>query len=225
MPAAKTMQVSFILDETGSMSVVKQETISGFNEYIKTLKKEKNAKDIRFTLTQFDSEHVTVVYDGVTLDKVEDRNDENYKPGAMTPLYDAIGKTIRALEKKMKGKKQTGLVIIQTDGAENASKEYSHASIFKMIDEKKKLGWTFVFLGANQDSYLASQTYGIPIGNTMNYAYNQTNSAFASTARGTSAYAQTAGVQTSSFYDPSSTAPVDPQAKPKKKVVKIKLKK
>ena len=170
------MLVSFILDETGSMSVVKQQTISGFNEYIGTLKKEKNAKNILFTLTQFDSLHVSVIYDSVKLEDVADRNDENYRPGAMTPLYDAIGKTIRALEKKLKGEKQSALVIIQTDGEENASKEYNHKDIFNLIDEKKKLGWTFVFLGANQDKYLASQAYGIPLGNTMSYSYAQTDS-------------------------------------------------
>jgi hypothetical protein len=236
MPTVKTMQVSFILDETGSMETVRDATISGFNEYIKTLKKEKNAKSIRFTLTQFDSTHVTVLYDGVTLDKVEDRNYDNYKPGAMTPLYDAVARTIKALEGKVKGKKQSALVIIQTDGEENSSREYTHADVFKMIDEKKKLGWTFVFLGANQDRYIASQQFGIPIGNTMNYRYNQTQSAFANTARGTSNYVSgtgmSVGAQTNTFYDDQSfnVLPTDPKnlaiinPKPKKSKLKAKAK-
>jgi len=208
---AKILQVSFVLDETGSMEIVKQETISGFNEYIDTLKKGKNVKDIRFTLTQFDSEHVNIVYDSVAVNKVAHRDNDNYRPGAMTPLYDAVGKTIRALEKKVKGKKQSALLIIQTDGEENASREYSRDNIFKLIDEKKNLGWTFVFLGANQDRYLASQNFGIPIGNTMTYTYAQTPQAFASTASSTSNYVSGTrgaggtsgqpGAQTNNFYE------------------------
>lgn len=66
----KKLHVSFILDETGSMMSVKGQTISGFNEYLDTLKSEKNSGNIRFTLTQFNSDKVQVVCDGVKLAKV-----------------------------------------------------------------------------------------------------------------------------------------------------------
>lgn len=113
------IQISFILDETGSMQTYKQETMAGFNEYIKGLRESDEAKKMKFTLTKFNSNKVEMVYDSVKLNKVAELNDENYLPDASTPLYDAIGRTIRALETK--GSDHC-LVVIQTDGLENASK-------------------------------------------------------------------------------------------------------
>jgi uncharacterized protein YegL len=196
----KKMLVSFVLDETGSMEIVKSQTISGFNEYIDTLKKEKNSENVLFTLTQFNSDKVAVVYDGVSLGKVIHLNNDTYSPRATTPLYDAIGRTIHSIETKVKGKKQSVLVVIQTDGEENSSKEFNREKIFSLIDEKKKLGWTFAYLGADQDAWAASQLMGISFANTLSYTGSQTTGAFRQVARGTSAYVQSSGTQTDSFY-------------------------
>ena len=192
----KKLLVSFILDETGSMGTVLDKTISGFNEYIDSLKKQEN---VLFTLTQFNSDKVEVVYDSVEVANVAHRNKENYIPRELTPLYDAIGQTISSLEKKAIGKTQPVLVVIQTDGQENFSKEYNSKSIFKKIDEKKKKGWTFVFLGADQDAWLTSQELGISRGNTMSYLGAETQTAFARVAKGTSCYVNTSGMQTTTF--------------------------
>ncbi|NIP23783.1 MAG: VWA domain-containing protein, partial [Phycisphaerae bacterium] len=118
---AKKKYVSFILDETGSMLSVKDQTISGYNEYLDTLKQE---KDVLFTLTKFNSAKVEVVYDAVKIKDVELLTADTYHPTATTPLYDAIGTTITSLEKATKNKKGKKLVVIQTDGLENASKEF-----------------------------------------------------------------------------------------------------
>lgn len=198
---SKKLFISFVLDETGSMQMVKSQTIDGFNEYIKTLKADKNAGNIRFGLTKFNSEKVDIVYDGVKLDKVDSLNDETYQPAALTPLYDAIGQTIRALEAKLDGKKkQTALVVIQTDGQENHSKEFSQAGIFALIDEKKKVGWTFVFLGADQDAWLAGQKLGLDAGNVVSYNSAQTKRAFNRVANATSYYSTTGGTQSRSLF-------------------------
>lgn len=199
---SKKLYVSFILDETGSMGSVKSQTIAGFNEYVETLKAEPNATDIRFALTKFNSDKVDVVYDGVKLSKVDPLTDESYRPSAMTPLYDAIGLTIKALESKFTGKKkQAALVVIQTDGMENYSKEFTSRNIFDMIDEKKKAGWTFVFLGADQDAWIAGQLLGLDRGNVMSYASTQTQGTFQTMARATSYYSQTHGAQTGTLFD------------------------
>lgn len=188
------MHVSFILDETGSMDSVKQQTISGFNEYVGTMKREKNAKDIRFTLTQFNSEKIDVVYDSKKLDKVSPLSDKTYQPNYMTPLYDAIGLTITSMERKLNGKDQKALVVIQTDGLENDSKEYSQKKIFKLIEKKKKKGWTFAFLGADQDAWLASRGLGISRGNTLSYKSAETNAAFRSVAAASALYSRSGGL-------------------------------
>jgi len=199
----KNLYVSFILDETGSMESVKSQTISGFNEYITTLGKDPKSKNICFTLTKFNSNKVDVVYDGENIEWVVPLDNKNYIPDALTPLYDAIGITIRSLEKKLKGENQHALVVIQTDGQENASKEYTRDSIFKLIYEKKKLGWTFAFLGADQDAYLASSTIGISAANTISYSGAETVNAFNRVAVGTQCFTASNGTKTDDFFEDS----------------------
>ena len=76
---AKTL-VSLLLDETGSMQVVKGATISGFNEYIETLKNGDGAEDMRFTMTRFNSEKIETPYDAVDLPDVAELTEETYLP-------------------------------------------------------------------------------------------------------------------------------------------------
>jgi len=197
---AKKMYVSFILDETGSMQGVKEQTISGFNEFVDTLKGEKSAKRVRFTLTKFNSHKVEIVYKGVKISKVKHLDSETYRPAGLTPLYDAIGRTIRSLERILEGKKSKALVVIQTDGRENNSKEFTQKGIFNLIDEKKEAGWTFAFLGADQDAWVASQRLGISKGSTKSYASSQTGKAFQDVAYSTSDYLREKGKQTDKFF-------------------------
>ena len=198
---AKKMFISFILDETGSMQSVKSQTVSGFNEYLETLKEGDDAGRIRFALTQFNAEKVDVVYDGVRLDEVAELTEETYWPTSMTPLYDAIGHTIRALEKRLAGKKRNVLVVIQTDGAENASKEFTQEGIFSLISEKKGAGWTFAFLGADQDAWQTGARLGIERGNVISYASGKTRQTFGKTAAATLNYASSGGEVTTRFFD------------------------
>ncbi len=202
---AKKLFVSFILDETGSMQSVKEATISGFNEYVKTLKGGDDAERIRFTLTQFNAEKVDVVYDGVRLDKVAQLTEETYQPASLTPLYDAIGRTIRALEGRLADKKRNVLVIIQTDGAENASKEFTQEGIFNLIKEKKAANWTFAFLGADQDAWEIGSQLGLDRGNVFSYNSSETRQVFGKTAVSTLNYASSGGTVTRQFFDDETT--------------------
>jgi hypothetical protein len=184
--------VSFILDETGSMRSVKSQTIRGFNEYLATLKEK--PKGVRFTLTQFNSNKVEVVHDGVKLEKVPELTSETYKPNNLTPLYDAIGRTINAI-----GDKENVIIAIQTDGEENHSKEYTREMIYDMIQQKQKDGWTFVFLGADIDAYEASARIGVDVGNVLNYAGVDTTETFRAVGQVTASLTQEGSVKTSNF--------------------------
>lgn len=195
----KKLHISFVLDETGSMRACKEQTIAGFNEYIETLRGEKNAADMRFTLTRFNSQKVDVTHEAVKLSKVALLTDESYQPTHLTPLYDAIGRTVRALEKKA-NKKSGVLVVIQTDGLENYSTEFTRDAIFSLIDEKKKKGWTFAFLGADQDAWLTGQALGLDKGNVMVYCSVQTTQAFRGMAAATVSYSNAGGIQMSTFW-------------------------
>ena len=160
---SKNLLVSFLLDRTGSMINCLQGTITGFNEYINSLKVDKKNKYL-FTLTQFDSDGIDIIHNKVKLDSVIKLDDKNYVPRAMTPLYDAIGKTIKELDKE-----SNVLMVIQTDGEENASKEFTKDKICDLIKAKTKNGWTFVYLGTNQDAWAVGSTLGFLKANTMSY--------------------------------------------------------
>jgi len=169
-------RVAFLLDESGSMSSCKAETIEGFNEYIKKLRNSGNG--IRMTFTKFDSSKVNTLFKDKSIGDVPLLNDDSYQPGAMTPLLDAIGRTIDAMKKF-----KDVLFIIQTDGFENASKEYTRDSIKKKIKEfTDKNGWEFVYLGADQDAFLSGKDYGLSRGQTFSYMSMDTSDVFGSGA-------------------------------------------
>ena len=145
------LHVSLLLDETGSMEDVKEETISGYNKYIKSL------DGVFFTMTKFDSSAIQVVHDAVPIKKVPRLTEDTYVPGAMTPLLDAIGTTIKAM-----GKKKKVLFVVFTDGYENASKEMTKEDVKSLIKDRKKRGWQFVFLGADMDGITEAGAMGFP---------------------------------------------------------------
>lgn len=190
--------VSFILDKSGSMGSVREATISGFNEYVGTLKRD-GKSHYEFTLTLFDTE-VTMPVKGASIKKVPDLVASEYVPDGMTALYDAVCRTIKKV-KAYKGDKV--LCVIMTDGQENSSKEYTQDTMKALIKEKEKEGnWTFVFLGANQDSYANAQQFGMKTMNVSNY--NATpdgiKKAMRSVASNTVAYAASAGLSTQEFF-------------------------
>lgn len=181
--------VSFLLDESGSMQSCLDSTIDGFNEYLNGRIK-KDTGDSLFTFTKFDSAAITVVHDAVRLKNVTKLTRENYRPGASTPLYDAIGKTIRSLEATLKGRTEKPAVLfaIMTDGLENASREFTQESIRKLIKQKETEGWDFTYMGANHDAYAASGNIGVSIGNTVKYDTGNTINVFATLGNVHSSY-------------------------------------
>lgn len=163
-----TSIVNFILDETGSMGSIKDATINGFNEYINGLKKNKKGK-ILFTLTKFDSEGLRTPYVLTDISRVELLSEKTYQPGSMTPLYDAVVETVEKVADKIKDN-EASLVIVMTDGEENASKKHNEKCLHDLIGKLQKKGnWTFAFLGANQDSWATAKNWGIPMGNISNW--------------------------------------------------------
>jgi len=178
--------VSFLLDETGSMESVRDKTISGFNEYVATLRTNDTPTLLR--LMTFNTEGFNVVYDFEEIQSVADLTKESYRPRELTNLYDAIAKLIHDTEDYLKGMSPQPRVMctIMTDGEENSSSEYNRAAIFKLITDKEKEGWAFAFLGANQDAWAASESIGIHRRNSANYQADAPERALRSTALATS---------------------------------------
>jgi len=152
--------VSFLLDETGSMMPKKEETIISFNNYVDSIKKEKNSAKTKFTLAKFNTMNIEKPYERVNLKDVKPLTKENYKPDNCTNLYDAIGKIVSETKAE---KNEKVLFVILTDGEENSSKEYDKKGIKILIEEKQKEGWQFVFLGVGIDAYAEAIKMGIQL--------------------------------------------------------------
>lgn len=166
--------VNVVLDESGSMESVREATISGFNEYMqglrKTQKETENAEEILVTLTKFNTVRTENLHERVSLADVPDLTRETYVPDAMTPLYDAVGLSLRALEREVHTDDRV-LFVIVTDGLENSSVEWTLDRVFKAITDREAEGnWTFVYLGANQDAYQEGVALGVVGTNTRAYA-------------------------------------------------------
>lgn len=197
-PKMETL-VNFILDKSGSMSSIEGATTGGFNEYLNSLKKDGNKYS--FSLTLFDTK-VSKPYVNQPISKIIELDKKSYVPDGMTALYDAVCQTIKEVRGTVK-KNQKVLTVIMTDGAENSSQEYSQQNLKDLVQELEKTGlWSFVFLGANQDSYATAGAVGISVNNTANYVPDShgTLNAFASVSRGTSAFSMSAQSATSNFF-------------------------
>ena len=191
--------IAFVLDRSGSMSSIKQNTIEGFNKF---LSEQKVGPDrCLFTLVQFDHEY-TVVHDLQPIQNVPLLTDETFIPRGHTALYDAIGETIDSLGKKLAAMPEATrparvIFVTLTDGHENASSKYGvgqslynqnlgfrwnaplvplnqHINIKDMIKHQTdKYNWQFLFLGANMDAILSGGQIGISAGKSVTFNTNK----------------------------------------------------
>lgn len=128
---------------------------------------------LTMTLIQFDSENPhEVVFSGRAIESVPPLTSSTFQPRSATPLYDALGRTISMAEKTHVTNERI-VVVTFSDGLENASKEHSRKSVFDRITTLRDAGWTFVFLGANQDSYNEGGGMGFNAANTQNFAFDR----------------------------------------------------
>jgi len=166
------VDVVFILDRSGSMGGLESDTIGGFNSM---LEKQRKIEGKAFITTVLFDDDYELLHDRVNIAKVNNITEKEYFVRGSTALLDAIGKTI-AKEKAIQdtlGKNEKAdkvLFIIITDGLENASREYSSATVKKLIEtQKEKYGWEFLFLGANIDAIETANTIGISAEKAVNY--------------------------------------------------------
>jgi hypothetical protein len=186
---SKTL-VTLLLDRTGSMEAIRDDTIGAFNTYLDTLKQD--GESLYFTLIQFDSMSVDKLYVNEPIKDVPQLTRETFVPRASTPLIDAAYKTIKAVEKAVSGNPSNKVVIcIQTDGQENSSTEYSWDALNALIKEKFEAGWQFNFMGAGIDAYQQASRMGISADQTVAYSKDRvaTQAAFSATAMNTALYA------------------------------------
>lgn len=156
-------EIVFILDRSGSMAGLESDTIGGFNGL---LEKQKENEGRAIVTTVLFDEKYELLHDRIDIKGIKPINDDDYFVRGCTALLDAVGRTISKIDNVQKNtlkleRAENVLFVIVTDGFENASKEYTYSAVKKLIEEKKKMGWEFMFLGANIDAAEEASKIGI----------------------------------------------------------------
>jgi hypothetical protein len=146
--------IDLVVDRSGSMEKLFYATVKGLTEFVKHQQNLESAKDTTISLTTFDDVVEKPVPDTPLLDYVFDQT--HIYPRNTTALYDALGNVFE----NVSFNKRT--VVIVTDGEDNASKKFTSSSISDQIAERRKFGWTFIFLAANQDAIASGRKLSIP---------------------------------------------------------------
>lgn len=153
-----------ILDESGSMSGVRGQTISGCNETLNsirnTAKEQPNIKQF-VSIFCFDTSNSRYIFQNVPIEDTRDLTPDDYYPNSCTPLYDAIGYTVTQLRSLIARTESAAVVTIITDGYENASRRWNHQAVVELINSLKEKGWVFTFIGANIDVEQTAKGLGI----------------------------------------------------------------
>lgn len=168
-----------ILDESGSMDCVKQQTIAGCNETINTIaaaqKQYADTQEHYISIFAFQgdgSRPSRYIIKNVPAEKATHITPDDYEPYGMTPLNDAVGATLIDLKSYTRESPNSiGSVTIITDGYENASQRYTRQQVASMITELKGMGWNFNFIGANIDVEATAATFAID--NTLEFEQNE----------------------------------------------------
>lgn len=165
-------ELVFIIDKSGSMSGLENDTIGGFNSLIEKQKKE-TGKAIVSTILF--SDVIGVIHDRLDIDQVPNLTSKDYFVCGCTALLDAIGQTLTRIihvQENLIEDEQPGktLFIITTDGMENSSKEYSYKKLKELINMvKEKYNYEFIFLGANIEFEEEASKLGIDCDNAVTY--------------------------------------------------------
>ena len=158
-----------ILDESGSMESIKTAALNSINESLQSIRhaqKKYEEQEHYVTFVTFNDE-VKTLFDCVSIDMINDLTPRDYNPDCCTALYDAMGMSLGKLRRTV-AKDDKVLVTIVTDGYENASREYSAKAIKALVEELKRQGWVFAYMGANQDVEAVGAS--LAISNTLSFA-------------------------------------------------------
>ncbi len=168
------VHISVVLDRSGSMASIADDIVGGFNTYIE---QQRNAAGkARMTLVQFDSgDPFEVLIDGEDIDRVNDLDPNRYMPRGNTPLWDAVGQMISRIDNEILTRADAGepiedqLVLIVTDGFENASREFDGHTLANLIEARKNRSWTFVFIGSDESTFAEGARIRVSSGNTTRW--------------------------------------------------------
>lgn len=187
----KRTYIAIVLDKSGSMGSVHKETVHGINEQIQGIKS--NAKfggETFVTLVEF-NDTANVVYKNVPAENIAEFEPQQYRPMGSTAMYDGVLEAINALKGSEEADNVGYLVVVISDGYENASRNTCQHVLAEEIQKLQNTGkWTFTYMLSNQDLAVVQQALNVPAGNMLSYSSTSRGSSlgFASNARAVSNY-------------------------------------
>jgi Mg-chelatase subunit ChlD len=166
--------VTFVLDSSGSMGSIREDTIGGFNTFLA----DQQAEEGSATVTLFDfNSTVNRVYRGTAIEGASELTEETYTPGGQTALHDAIVTAIDDTAEFIAGidepdQPEHVVVVVLTDGKENASETPQDVVRERVEAKQAEAGWEFLFIGANQDAALTAEGMGIDAQNSLDMSHS-----------------------------------------------------
>ncbi len=188
MTDANLTHLYFLLDRSGSMVSLREDTIGGFDTFIAEQRVAPGR--CRVTLAQFDNE-----YDEVYADRdIAAVPSLHLVPRGSTALLDAIGRLVVTAGERLAAlpeRERPGSVIVgvMTDGYENASRDWTHARIKSLIEQQShEYGWQFLYLGADQDAIEEGAKMGFAAGKSMTYSRGKARDAIGHLSKNVGSY-------------------------------------
>lgn len=205
-PGRNGTLIAVVLDESGSMSSVRDSTIAGLNEFVQAQAASEGAGEAYLTVIKFDAPSIKPLCENQLVTIMKGFTRADYQPNGGTNLMDAIGYTLNrvngVLESVPAAERPGVLVVIITDGHENSSREYNSAQIKEMVKLAEAQDWTFTFLGANVDAFTMGGSFGMGASNTVNYSTASMGDTMEVLSKMTTTVrmAKSAGVSTADLY-------------------------
>jgi len=179
-------RITFVLDSSGSMSVIEDDTKGGFNAFLEDQRDEEGSATV--TLYDFNT-NVDRVFQGETIEEAPTLNDDNYTPGGQTALHDAIYTAVTETADRISSlettdRPDTVIDVVLTDGKENASETPKERVRDQVKYRCKEYDWEFLFIGANQDAALTADSMGMNVDRSLNmfHSGDGTRAAYESTS-------------------------------------------
>lgn len=154
-----------LLDRSGSMESCRDITVEGVNAFLDKLQHDPSGKRAAFELITFDSLGFDTVRKGL-IDDISPIKRAEYEPRAMTPLHDAV---MHAADRLAAIEASKRMLIIVTDGLENASKRHQRLDVQRTLAEAQQSGWIVIYLAAHIDAWAQAAEIGIPKERAMNF--------------------------------------------------------
>lgn len=190
--------IEFLLDETGSMDSVKAPTIGGFNDFLR--EQRSNPGLALLTLTKFDTTGLKTPFVDIDVKVAPELTWNTFNPGSSTNLHDAIVERSVALAERLSSwqTKPHVLFIVMTDGMDNASRRTADHVRENVIYNMER-GWTYAYLGADQNALMIAQRLGFPEGNVKSFASAEMQKTFHDVSKATTAYRSARAMATDTF--------------------------